>query len=179
MGRNINRDISSAINRSTYSMTAIGCRDVRVDELTLIIELIREASSENISTLKDRIDILYKYNPSTIELAKRYQQQSCPEYIDGLYDCFMPDVTSCRATRERIKRLKENDYRGTPEYKEWRGSVFKRDGYTCRECGVTGGTLNAHHIKKFKDFPDDRYLVENGLTLCVPCHRLKHRKNNK
>ena len=38
-----------------------------------------------------------------------------------------------------------------PEYKAWRAKVYRRDGYTCRLCGAKGVTLNAHHIKRWKD----------------------------
>lgn len=57
------------------------------------------------------------------------------------------------------------------EYKAWRKAVFDRDGYTCRNCGdKTGGNLNAHHIKPYKDYPELRYDVSNGITLCEQCH---------
>jgi len=57
-----------------------------------------------------------------------------------------------------------------PEYKAWRAKVYRRDGYTCRLCGAKGVTLNAHHIKRWKDRPDLRLEVRNGITLCVDCH---------
>lgn len=61
--------------------------------------------------------------------------------------------------------------RNTKKYKIWRTSVFIRDEYTCRICKKRGGLLNADHIKPFSKFPDLRFLVENGRTLCVQCHR--------
>lgn len=71
---------------------------------------------------------------------------------------------------------KSKDYRKTPQYREWRANVFERDGFTCQKCFVVGGELNAHHIKPFAKFEAERYEVENGMTLCVQCHRNIHKK---
>lgn len=60
---------------------------------------------------------------------------------------------------------------GRIEYKTWRKSVFERDDYTCQGCFKRGGDLEADHIKRWKDNPELRYSVENGRTLCVPCHK--------
>lgn len=61
--------------------------------------------------------------------------------------------------------------RNSPEYVDWRIKVFERDDYTCRECGSRGVTLHADHIKPFAYFPELRLVIENGRTLCVPCHK--------
>lgn len=57
------------------------------------------------------------------------------------------------------------------EYKLWREAVFVRDNYTCQICQIRGGDVHADHIKKFADFPELRMAIDNGRTLCVPCHR--------
>lgn len=58
-----------------------------------------------------------------------------------------------------------------PFYRDWRTEIFKRDNYTCIFCGINGGLLNADHIKPWALFPELRYSLENGRTLCLPCHR--------
>ncbi len=65
--------------------------------------------------------------------------------------------------------------RASDEYKEWREKVFKRDDWTCQKCGNRSSKNNylrieAHHIKPFALFPECRFLIDNGLTLCKKCH---------
>lgn len=62
------------------------------------------------------------------------------------------------------------------EYKLWRKAVFERDNYTCMACNDRNGNgkeiiLNADHVKPFALFPELRFAIDNGITLCVPCHK--------
>ena len=95
---------------------------------------------------------------------------------------------------DRIRKL--------PEYKEWRTSIYKRDNYTCQECGSQeSGTLNAHHSDKFfaelladflreydqfSPYEDIDTLVRlaikwqpfwdaEGITYCDDCHIEEHK----
>jgi len=61
--------------------------------------------------------------------------------------------------------------RSSGEYVRWRQAVFNRDKYTCQFCGILGKKLNADHIKAFADHPELRFEIDNGRTLCIPCHK--------
>lgn len=65
-------------------------------------------------------------------------------------------------------------HRGRFEYREWREAVFARDNWTCQDCGQIGHELHAHHIFSFADFPEYRFKIWNGTTLCLPCHAKIH-----
>ena len=64
--------------------------------------------------------------------------------------------------------------RNSIEYKEWRTMVFKRDSFTCQDCGEIGTNLNAHHIIPFSEFGLKNYKQANKLSnlvsLCASCH---------
>lgn len=78
-----------------------------------------------------------------------------------------PDLTA----EERAAR------RDSAQQTKWRIRVYERDGYTCQRCGDDrGGNLNAHHIEAHCENVRDRNNVDNGVTLCVECHRQFHRE---
>ena len=58
----------------------------------------------------------------------------------------------------------------------WATAVKERDNYTCQTCGTTANArhMHAHHIKTFRDYPDLRFDVSNGKTLCARCHMRHH-----
>jgi len=66
----------------------------------------------------------------------------------------------------------DKQIRRSNEYKEWRAKVYKRDDYTCQICGDRGISIVADHIKPFVLFPELRFVVKNGRTLCEGCHRM-------
>ena len=97
----------------------------------------------------------------------------------------MPEKTRLAIRKANLGRKKENPL--TPEnkrircglqFKKWRIAVFERDKYTCQHCGIKnkkglGKTveLNPHHIKPFSLFPELRFDILNGITLCRECHQ--------
>ncbi len=75
-----------------------------------------------------------------------------------------------RGIKPRTYHLRERDKHGNAFDREWRNAVFERDSYICQECGQVGGRLEAHHKKPYKAFPELRYEISNGVTLCKKCH---------
>lgn len=62
---------------------------------------------------------------------------------------------------------------------KWQVAVLSRDRETCQHCGASGVEMHAHHIKSFKDHPELRYEVSNGITLCYRCHWNVHSAENE
>lgn len=76
--------------------------------------------------------------------------------------------------REDSRRNRRNG-----SHHKWVNAVVSRDGATCQHCGAKGIELHAHHIKPYKDHPDLRFDVSNGITLCYACHWKVHSALNE
>lgn len=63
-------------------------------------------------------------------------------------------------------------------YRRWRAAVLARDERRCRRCGSDAAGakrgLHAHHVEPWSRAPELRFDVDNGLTLCEPCHTATH-----
>ena len=68
------------------------------------------------------------------------------------------------------KGLNNNLQRNWVEYKEWHKEVLIKDNFTCQVCGKYGGNLEVHHKKSFSNYPELRFDVDNGMTVCKNCH---------
>ena len=64
-------------------------------------------------------------------------------------------------------------------YVRWADDVRRRDHYTCAICGRKGVAVNSHHLNAWASHPDERYDVNNGVTLCVFHHEDFHEKYGK
>lgn len=51
---------------------------------------------------------------------------------------------------------------------EFRTGVFSRDNHKCVACGARG--QDAHHIIERRLWVDGGYYLDNGATVCGPCH---------
>lgn len=58
-------------------------------------------------------------------------------------------------------------------FARWKRAVYKRDHRTCQKC-QSKEKLRAHHILSWKDYPELRFELSNGITLCKSCHDKLH-----
>lgn len=72
--------------------------------------------------------------------------------------------------KPKANRRETMSYEYYRQYLDWQKAVFKRDKWTCQDCGHHGGVLHAHHIQQWALYPELRFDVANGLTLCPKCH---------
>lgn len=93
----------------------------------------------------------------TLVIGYFYRRATASAIIRGIDDI--------RAENEQIRK--------SPEYREWRLTVLKRDGYKCvwwdsynsAQCAETQN-LEVDHIYPFGFFPELRFDINNGRTLC-------------
>lgn len=71
-------------------------------------------------------------------------------------------------------RSKNPNRRQSYREKDWRRAVLKRDARTCQRCGTNKRRMHAHHLRPWNDAPKKRFLLTNGVTLCIPCHNIVH-----
>lgn len=66
---------------------------------------------------------------------------------------------------------KNSTYKSGVKYKKWAREIKERDNFTCQMCGLRGVYLESHHIKDWANYPELRFNLENGITLCRECHK--------
>ena len=68
---------------------------------------------------------------------------------------------------------RHDELRKSVDFKLWREAVFERDNYTCQDCGKKQ-KIQPHHLLSFSKYPEKRFEVSNGVTLCISCHGKRH-----
>lgn len=72
---------------------------------------------------------------------------------------------------DRSQLVKDEKKHLDGRYREWSRSVKNRDSWRCKisnsDCN---GRLESHHILNWKDYPELRYDINNGITLCHAHH---------
>ena len=75
-----------------------------------------------------------------------------------------------------VKRQERNDV----SYKTWRRQVWLRDNFKCKIANPDcAGRIEAHHILGWANYPELRYEVNNGITLCHAHHPFKRAEEKR
>ena len=69
------------------------------------------------------------------------------------------------------RTAKYRSYLKSDAWKRKRYVVFKRDNWTCQECGAKA--TQVHHLKYAK-YQIGKEPIDLLVSLCSPCHRKKH-----
>lgn len=101
----------------------------------------------------------------------------------GIKRVFTPEWIRNMSLAKTLKDrslLKKSDHQNSGAYYEWRKEVRDRDGHKCkignRDCVER---LETHHILSWRDHPELRYDVNNGITLCKFHHPLKYAEEKR
>ena len=70
--------------------------------------------------------------------------------------------------------------RGGQLHREWSKQVKSRDGWKCKiDNDDCSGSVVAHHILSWRDYPELHYQTNNGITLCHAHHPRKREEEAK
>lgn len=145
------------------------------DEIKLkfrLAKLGKKQSEEHKAKYKDRIpwnkDKTSVFSEETKRLMREAKIGKAPPAHKPDCQCFRCNKKYPNYEWKETERLRT---KLKDELKVWKRDVFVRDGFCCVMCHSVGRKLNAHHIKKFADYPDLRLDINNGVTLCVQCHK--------
>lgn len=116
--------------------------------------------------VKEKMSLTKKKNPIRYWLGKKRPDmmgKNNPRWSGG------------GSTSEEIK------IRLSLEYRIWQLEIYKRDKGICRLCGrrCNNKSIVAHHLRLFSEFPELRFSMDNGVTLCRSCHVKLHTPRKK
>jgi len=150
--------ISNRINCSASAViNALKRQGIKIRGLSEANKIISQ------DKLKESAEKLRKSGKMSILLSAGHQKIKVDQWVE---------FSSTKNNRERY----------SDEWKEWRTSVFTRDNFTCMQCkckSTRTNSLHPHHIKKRSSYPDLKYDINNGITLCAKCHVLTFNKEEK
>ena len=82
--------------------------------------------------------------------------------------------------RTQLCRINKQGERRTSAYFYWRKSVWERDNYKCKIANLDcDGRIEAHHILGWSLYPELRYEINNGITLCHAHHPTKRAEEKR
>ena len=119
-----------------------------------------------------------KGKPCLEETKEKLRQKSLKQFKNG-----MPEATKIKISEGNIgekngrwnpnREIAKNS-RNCAEYLQWFKQVKKRDKNQCAFKGQNcSGYNEVHHILPWRDYPEERYNIKNGIVLCQNHHPRK------
>lgn len=147
-----------------------------------VLKMAKGRKGKTLGLRIERINILCKYCGKKFKVRITDYIRRQTEFCSKKHYSKWQEKNTCGTASpvRKGKTSKNNLLRMRKKYRIWRDKVFKRDKYTCQDCGKHSGInqgivhLSAHHKKSFAENPLLRYKVSNGITLCRKCHSKIH-----
>lgn len=145
-------------------------------EHRIIKSVTRYCSNECWANRIEKKTIKCKYCGKDVILNQKNPQVYCGKqcYYNWMSENFKGENShfyingSCKETQnERILFARE--------LRTWRAKVFKRDNFRCVKCN-SKINIQAHHVKHWAKSKESRFDVDNGITVCLECHQIIHKK---
>jgi hypothetical protein len=145
------------------------------------------AKNEEQKRMKCRLAALGNQNM----LGKRYKQKPDRAFNAGRYvkGRLNPNKGIPRLEYMREKNpnwisdrtlLKKKEQRNDSAYHDWRRQVWMRDDFKCKIANLDcEGRIEAHHILVWSQYPELRYKINNGITLCHAHHPRKRAEEKR
>lgn len=183
----------SCIDCCTPSFTKVVCLHCGIEFKTRVREKSREIKYCSKKCYGLSIAIIKKCETCGKDYYNYQNERFCSMKCSGISRAGVPLSGPHREALkgQRLHTRGENSHRwkggcksrqrSRHEYVEWRTAVYKRDGYSCVDCGKKSSKglaiyLEAHHIKHWAKHIGLRFEVENGVTLCKQCHIDRHKQ---
>jgi hypothetical protein len=142
------------------------------------VGLKRKPHSEMTRLKMSNSSIGKKKSPKHIQNIRKAKKLNPTRYWFGKKRLDMTGENNPNWIIDRSKLAKRQE-RNDTAYKEWRRQVWLRDNFKCKiDNPNCSGRIEAHHILGWMEYPELRYQVNNGITLCH-AHHPKRRAEEK
>ncbi|RYX84242.1 hypothetical protein EON83_11140 [bacterium] len=149
-------------------------RILSADAERQVCELYSSDTSQTLVTIASRFGCSDK---TVLRALKRNGVQTRPNVVEFTTSLKGTEQLSiwCSAITQGVSIEDWQGYSPRPKgrwgtrYIRWRKEVLERDNRWCQKCGHDQ-SLVCHHIYPWTKYPDKRYDVDNGITLCRYCH---------
>lgn len=126
---------------------------------------------------KDRVGDFFRGRPSPRKgvplLARRgkLHSEETKRHLSNYWKGKRKGQEHPRWVDNRNLLAKASEKRNDTSHHEWARNVKMRDKWKCKiENKNCSGRLEAHHILTWREFPELRYQLNNGITLCHAHH---------